>query len=52
MPARGLPAVSFVRSIESNPIARLIPDPAAALKAECLYETTIAASWRATVAVA
>jgi len=41
-----------VGNIDSNPIARLIPDPAAALKAECRYQTTIAASWRATVAVA
>ena len=41
-----------VGNIESNPIARFIPDPAAAIKAECRYQTTIAASWRATVAVA
>jgi hypothetical protein len=41
-----------VGNIESNPIARLIPDPAAALNAECRYQTTIAASWRATVGVA
>ena len=41
-----------VGNIEANPIARLIPDPVAALKAECKYQTTIAASWRATVAVA
>jgi len=41
-----------VGNIDLNPIARLIPDPAAALKAECRYQTTIAASWRATVAVA
>lgn len=41
-----------VGNIESNPIARLIPDPADALHAECRYQTTIAASWRATVAVA
>lgn len=40
-----------VGNMESNPIARLIPDPAAALEAECRYQTTIAASWRATVAV-
>ncbi len=41
-----------VGNIESDPIARLIPDPTAALKAECKYQTTIAASWRANVAVA
>ena len=41
-----------VGNIESNPIARLIPAPAAALNAECRYQTTIAAWWRATVAVA
>lgn len=41
-----------VGNIEENPIARLIPDPSAAFKAECKYQTTIAASWRATVAVA
>ena len=41
-----------VGNIESNPIARLIPDPAETIKAECRYQTTIAASWRATVAVA
>jgi hypothetical protein len=41
-----------VGNIESNPVARLIPDPAAALTAECRYQTTIAATWRATVAVA
>jgi hypothetical protein len=41
-----------VGNIESNPLARLIPDPTAALVAKCQYQTTIAASWRATVAVA
>lgn len=41
-----------VGNIESNPIARLIPDPTAALTAQCRYQTTIAASWQATVAVA
>lgn len=41
-----------VGNLETNPIARLIPDPTAALRAKCQYQTTIAASWRATVAVA
>jgi hypothetical protein len=41
-----------VGNVESNPIARLISDPTAALQAKCQYQTTIAASWRATVAVA
>lgn len=41
-----------VGNIESNPIARLIRDPSDALEAKCQYQTTIAASWRATVVVA
>jgi len=41
-----------VGNLESNPIARLISDPTAALQAKCQYQTTIAASWRATVEVA
>lgn len=41
-----------VGNLESSPLARLIPDPTAALQAKCQYQTTIAASWRATVAVA
>ena len=41
-----------VGNIEANPVARLFPDPAATIKAECKYQTTIAASWGATVAVA
>ena len=41
-----------VGNLESNPIARLIPDPIVTLHAECKYQTTIAASWRANVAVA
>ena len=40
-----------VGNLETNPIAKLIPDPTAALQAECRYQTTIAASWQATVAV-
>lgn len=36
----------------ANPVARLIPDPTAALSAQCRYQTTLAASWRATVGVA
>jgi hypothetical protein len=42
----------LVGDIEANPIARVIPDPTTALQAKCQYQTTIAASWRATVAVA
>ena len=41
-----------VGNVESNPAARLIIDPTAALQATCRYQTSIAASWRATVAVA
>ncbi len=41
-----------VGNIESNPIAKLFPDPTTTLEAECKYQTTIAASWRASVAVA
>jgi hypothetical protein len=41
-----------VGNLETDPIAKFIPDPAAVLKAECKYQTTIAASWRANVAVA
>jgi len=41
-----------VGNIEVIPIARLIRDPSSALDAKCRYQTTIAASWRATVAVA
>ena len=41
-----------VGNVESNPVARLITDPAAQLQATCRYQTTIAASWRATVTVA
>lgn len=41
-----------VGNIEANPIAKLIPDPATALNAECKYQTTISASWRANVSVA
>ncbi len=41
-----------VGSLESNPIARLIADPTAALEATCQYQRTFAASWRANVAVA
>ena len=42
----------IVGRIEANPIARLIADPSAALVANCQYQTTIAAFWRATVSVA
>ena len=41
-----------VGNLETSAIARLIPDPTATLEAECKYQTTIAASWRANVAVA
>jgi hypothetical protein len=41
-----------VGNLETAPIAKFIPDPTAALNAECRYQTTIAASWRATVAIA
>lgn len=41
-----------VGNVESNPVARLISDPTTALQAKCQYQTTITASWRATVAVA
>lgn len=41
-----------VGSVDANPIAKLIADPAAALAAECRFQTTVAASWRANVAVA
>ncbi len=41
-----------VGNLEADPIARLFPDPTASLEAKCQYQTTIAASWRATVAVA
>jgi hypothetical protein len=41
-----------VGNLEGNPIARLIADPTAALQAKCRYQTTIAASWGASVSVA
>lgn len=41
-----------IGNLESNPIAKLFPNPSAALDAECRCQTTIAASWQATVAVA
>jgi len=41
-----------VGNLEANPIARLVLDPTATLQAKCQYQTTIAASWRANVAVA
>jgi hypothetical protein len=42
----------LVGNIESDPIARLIRDPSDSLQVKCRYQTTIAASWRATVEVA
>jgi len=44
--------LEVVGNMESNPIARFIPDPVAVLNAGCTYQTTIAATWRATVNVA
>lgn len=41
-----------VGNLEANPLAKVIRDPTAALDAECKYQTTIAATWRANVAVA
>lgn len=41
-----------VGNIEANPVAKLFRDPTTTLQAECKYQTTIAASWRANVAVA
>ena len=41
-----------VGNVEANPVARLFPDPTATLRAECKYQTTIAASWRANIDVA
>lgn len=41
-----------VGNIESNPIAKVFPDPTAILQSNCQYQTTISASWRAIVAVA
>ncbi|MGI8604676.1 MAG: DUF3883 domain-containing protein [Verrucomicrobiales bacterium] len=41
-----------VGNLESSPIARLIPDPTVALQAKCQFQTTIVATWRATVSVA
>lgn len=40
-----------VGNLDSDPIARLVADPTSALQVKCLYQTTIAASWRATVSV-
>lgn len=41
-----------VGNIETSPVARAIRDPVATLDATCRYQTSIAASWRANVAVA
>lgn len=41
-----------VGNIDEGPISRLITDPVAALETRCRYQTSIAASWQATVAVA
>jgi hypothetical protein len=40
-----------VGNVELKPVARVVADPTATLEATCRYQTTIAASWRATVAV-
>lgn len=41
-----------VGNLETEPVAKLFQDPTATLDAECRYQTTIAATWRTTVAVA
>jgi len=41
-----------VGNIDTNPIAKLFRDPTATIEAACKYQTTISASWRATVNVA
>jgi hypothetical protein len=41
-----------VGNVDSSPVARLITDPTATLNAKCQCQTTITASWSATVAVA
>jgi len=40
-----------VGNVESVPVARLFADPTTLLQAKCQYQTTIAATWRATVVV-
>lgn len=42
----------IVGNVESDPIAKLLPDPTATIAAQCKYQSTISASWRATVSVA
>ena len=41
-----------VGNVDTNPIARLFPNPSAMLAAVCRCQTTITASWHANVAVA
>jgi len=41
-----------VGRLESDPLASLIRDPSSKIQAKCRCQTTIAASWHATVAVA
>jgi hypothetical protein len=41
-----------IGNMEAKPSARMIRNPAAALKAECRCQTTVAATWRATFEVA
>ena len=38
-----------VGNLETRPIAKVIHDPTAVLHAQCCYQTTIAATWRANV---
>lgn len=40
-----------VGNLETTPIARMYPDPASTLQAQCKYHTTVAASWRANIAL-
>jgi hypothetical protein len=40
-----------VGNLATKPVAKLIPDPTATLHVKCHYQTTIAATWRATVDV-
>ncbi len=41
-----------VGNLETNPLAKLIPDPTAVLDAECRCQSIMAATWRANVEVA
>jgi len=41
-----------VGNMETEPIARLVPDPTTTLDAKCQHQSTITASWRASIVVA